>query len=349
MPSESSTPNPWPRRSIALAIIVLIHAVVFYIVINERKAPASADSRQAFTPVEGKDGRTAGNLTEKPAAARVNQGPPPDNHWRFEPFDVWPIDATGKAVPTAPARSEELRTGVPDDSMNSVDTTGMGAPAVRQWNPPQYPLAWARAGDEGSVFLDVRIDPEGKPTEVKLTRSSASPRLEKLAQDVVGSWQFTAPTWGSAAVSGWAEVEVRFNFYRYQYSFITAPPREPVKPRIGKKPVRNDEEFRRVVGMLTTSGAMMANLENTQPEFQKMRNTVVKWGRAKTLRLLNAQASEWKEYTAVPEFRSNSWGGTVAIRWDRYDVMHEHVHAAWKVASDPYGRIWAAKADVLPE
>jgi len=88
-----------------------------------------------------------------------------------------------------------------------------------------------------------------------------------------------------------------------------------------------------------------STLENTQPEFQKMRTTIIKWGPAKKVRWVNPQESAWQEYSATPEFRSNSEGGTIAVRWDRYDVQHEHVHALWKIAIDPYERIWAAKAD----
>jgi TonB family protein len=349
MSSDRSTGNPWPRRLIALAAIVLIHAALFYFVINERqRTPANADARQAFTPVERESGGSAGSLTTARSPAGRTEIPPPDSRWRFEPFEVWPVNAAGKAVPGANASSEGIRTSVLDESESDVASAGMGAPRVLRWSLPEYPLAWARAGEEGSVYLDVHIDAEGKPTEVKLLPSSASPRLEQLAQGVVSSWQFTAPTWHSTPVSGWAEIEVHFDFYRYRYSFIKAPARDGGEPRTGKKPVRNDEEFRRIVGMLSTSGPMFANLENTQPDFQQMRNTVVKWGRARTARLLNPKESEWKEYTAEPEFRSNSWGGTIAIRWDRYDVLHEHAHATWKVAVDPYGRIWAARADILP-
>ena len=65
MSTDRPISSPWPRRLIALAVIVLIHAVVFYFIATQRaKTAASADGRQAFTPVERQTGGSSGSLAE---------------------------------------------------------------------------------------------------------------------------------------------------------------------------------------------------------------------------------------------------------------------------------------------
>lgn len=90
---------------------------------------------------------------------------------------------------------------------------------------------------------------------------------------------------------------------------------------------------------------MYGTIEKRQPAYQKMRALVVKWGRPLQFRLRGPAEGEWMDYAVAPGMRGTTHGGTITLRWERYDVRHEHVNARWKVAVDPYGRIWVAKAD----
>jgi TonB family protein len=350
--ADRPTPNPWPARAIAVGAIVLLHAAIFYFIANQRaKTAAAEDGRQAFTPIRKEKGESTGSLPEgraKNGQAQTEIETPPDSHWRFEPIDIWPTAFAGTMMDTALASPTGARATLQDPTGEPAsDGKGSGV-TIKRWARPEYPAEWARAGDEGSVFLEIHVDDQGKPGEVKLARSSASARLEESAQRAAARWLFTAPAWRSKPVSAWAEVELRFNFYRYQLSRIGDPlPDEDATAgaTANAKPVSSEAAFRQLVNDLSSSKPAFATLENTQPDFQKMRSTVVRWGKAREARLLNTNDSTWKEYVAKPEFRSASDGGTIAVRWDVYDVRHERANASWKIAVDRYGRIWAAKAE----
>jgi TonB family protein len=319
-----------PVRFIVIGLIILIHGIVFYAVIHQRAKPPGGDSRQAFTPVERESGGSSGSLTTQPRPAAVAAALRPDSRWRFDPIEVLPGDAP-EDTSAATGRLQE-----PEAS----DAAERSRITINSWSRPEYPLAWAQAGDEGSVSFDVHLDASGKPTEVKLLRAAAPPRLVQSAQRAASAWRFSMP----AATTAWAEIELRFTPYRYGYSFVGEPLPDG-KPDPGKKPVDSQASFRELVGELSSSKPTFATQVNSQPAYQKMRSTVVKWGRPVQLRLLNPKESMWQEYPTKPEFRGATYGGTVTLRWDLYEVRHEHAKARWKIATDPFGRIWAAKAD----
>lgn len=85
-------------------------------------------------------------------------------------------------------------------------------PSVPNPNAP-YPAASRDNGEQGEVLLQVLTDPEGRPTQVEVKRSSGHPRLDKSAVDTVKRWQFKPLPQTGAVV--WREVPIRF--------FITAP------------------------------------------------------------------------------------------------------------------------------
>jgi TonB family protein len=341
MVADRETSSRWSTRTIVLAAILLLHAGLFYFIATQRSRTADTDSRQAFTPVERETGGSSGSLAE---ARHKADAAPTDRRWRFDAFDVWPTDAVARAQ-TSTASIEPARGMMAEAGEEADAAAAKNALTIERWTLPEYALASARAGEEGAVYLDLRIDDDGRPVEVKLLRSSAPGRLEESAQAVVSNWRFSAPQ--PLARSTWAEVGLRFHAYRYELSRITEPLPDG-KASAPTKPVSSAEPFRRLLGELSSSKPTFATLENAQPDFQKMRTTVIKWGRATNVRLLNPKEDSWHEYVAHREFRSASEGGTIALRWDLYDVQHEHAHARWKIAVDPYARIWAAKADTEP-
>ena len=322
-------------RLIVIGAIVLVHACIFYGVIHTRARPMEIDSRQAFTPVERATGGSSGSLT---GAGRPKDPEPPraDRRWRFDPVEVLPVGPAQDTLINA-----RFAAAKPQDADSLSETPENERLTIQSGLPPEYPLEAARAGREGSVVLDVHLDAEGKPTEIKVLSATAPAALVESAQRAVNAWRFSMP----GKVSAWAELELRFSAYRYGYSFVS----EPVDgtPDPGKEPVSSQESFRGVLGELSSSRAMFATFENSQPAFQKMRATVIKWGKPLQVRLLNPKEKEWKEYGTKPEFRGATYGGTVALRWDRYEVRHENLRARWKVAVDPFGRIWAVKADTF--
>ena len=317
-----------PVRVIVIGLIVLLHGIVFYVVIHQRARPGNGDDRQAFTPVVRETGGPSGSLGEKPRPAAATSVPA-ESHWRFDAIEVLPSEGP----------DETPATDVTEKLVDSPDASPM---TIKSWTRPDYPLAWARAGEEGSVSLDAHLDASGKPTEVKLLNAAAPAHLVQSAQNAVAAWRFSTP----AAVTTWAQIELRFSPYRYGYSFVGESMPEGT-PNPGKKPVSSAEAFRHLLSGLSSSKPTLATYENSQPMYQKMRTTVIKWGRPTQVRLLNPKEKDWKEYAVKREYRGSTYGygGTITLRWDQYEVQHEHVKARWKVAVDPYERIFAVKAD----
>jgi TonB family protein len=334
MSADRSSPKRLPTRVIVIGVIILIHGILFYVVINQRPKPTTGDDRQAFTPVIRETGGSSGSLTQ-PRGPNCSPPVPADSSWRFDPIDVVPSEASEDTIATG-----KSVTGTLQDSARADSAPAECRITIKSWVQPEYPLAWARAGEEGSVSLGVHLDANGKPTEVKPLRATASARLAQSAQSAVSAWRFSMPATATARV----EIELRFSRYRYGYSFVGEPLPDGA-PDPGKQPVSSEDSFRNLLGGLSSSKPTFATLENSQPVYQKMRTTVTKWGRPVQLRLLKPKEHEWKEYSITPEFRGTTYGGTIALSWDLYEVRHEHVNAKWKVAADPYGRIWAVKAD----
>ncbi|MDR2871922.1 MAG: energy transducer TonB [Xanthomonadaceae bacterium] len=76
--------------------------------------------------------------------------------------------------------------------------------------PPDFPFEQACAGRGGQTLLSVVIGPTGKPTEVKLIRSSGHEALDQAALERIPSWQFRAATRNGQAISQTIQVPVNF-------------------------------------------------------------------------------------------------------------------------------------------
>lgn len=79
-------------------------------------------------------------------------------------------------------------------------------------NPrPVYPPMSRRMGEEGKVFLRVRVEADGRPSQVEIKTSSGSLRLDQAAEDAVRRWRFIPAKRGGEAVSAWVIVPISFN------------------------------------------------------------------------------------------------------------------------------------------
>ena len=75
---------------------------------------------------------------------------------------------------------------------------------------PGYPAVAIRRGYEGSVLLNVRVLPNGKPEEVTIFRSSGHKVLDNAALKAVKKWKFVPAQRGFKAVSSWVKVPIEF-------------------------------------------------------------------------------------------------------------------------------------------
>jgi len=78
-------------------------------------------------------------------------------------------------------------------------------------NPaPDYPMLARRRNYEGTVILDVFVDPQGRPLQVKLRQSSGYSVLDQSAAATVRRWRFEPARRGAQAIEMWVRVPVRF-------------------------------------------------------------------------------------------------------------------------------------------
>lgn len=85
-------------------------------------------------------------------------------------------------------------------------------PADYRNNPkPPYPSLSKRLGEEGTVRLNILVNPDGSVARLELARSSGHPRLDRSAMDTVqSSWKFEPARQGDTPVAAWVIVPIQF-------------------------------------------------------------------------------------------------------------------------------------------
>ena len=84
-------------------------------------------------------------------------------------------------------------------------------PRYKRRFQPDYPPTSRRLGEEGSVIVQVLVDPEGKVSDGKIQKSSGFPRLDEAAlKHARRAWRFTPGTEDGKPVSVWHSVKVTF-------------------------------------------------------------------------------------------------------------------------------------------
>jgi protein TonB len=132
------------------------------------------------------------------------------------PVLVTPIAVPAPTLPisdTAKAQSD-----IADSSMSASDTgsgdigAGGATEMLAYATPvrPRYPLAAARAREQGTVLLRVLVDENGVPERVEIARSSGHARLDAAARDTVMQARFHPLLRAGQAIAAWGLVPIAF-------------------------------------------------------------------------------------------------------------------------------------------
>ena len=116
-------------------------------------------------------------------------------------------EPVAEALPsTAPARVEAPKTAP------SPAPPTPPRPADYLANPkPSYPSLSRRLGEEGTVRLNILVNPDGSVARLELAKSSGYPRLDRSAIDTVqSSWKFEPARQGGMPVAAWVIVPIQF-------------------------------------------------------------------------------------------------------------------------------------------
>jgi protein TonB len=106
-----------------------------------------------------------------------------------------PIAAEPSAASQQPAAPPVLREATPEYDENPA---------------PEYPRRARQLGFEGTVVLNVMINPKGGVEDVKIAVSSGYSLLDQSALRSVKAWRFKPARRGDQPVAAWVQVPVRY-------------------------------------------------------------------------------------------------------------------------------------------
>lgn len=110
-------------------------------------------------------------------------------------------------APVAPVQAT-----TPTDTVGAAVGNSSATIAYETATPPKYPVAALTAGIQGTVLLQVLVDPTGKPVKVLIKHSSGARALDMAAlRHVLAAWRFHPAMRDGHAVEAWAIVPVQFN------------------------------------------------------------------------------------------------------------------------------------------
>lgn len=213
-------PRSWRSRAVVIAVLAIVYIALLYGLAHTRAPRSNTNGVPWLTAVISEAGvRRGDTLSARPPAGTLEDDSiPPARHWIFSPIDIWPSEAGWSAsvsgfTPVSDARADPRDVQTPIQTGRPGEKPRRNRSTLRmvRWLRPAYPPDLALAGVQGTVVLDLLIDPDGKPVKITVVQGSGSPELDKAASGAANFWRFAPPRWNSRPVEVWGRVEVRFH------------------------------------------------------------------------------------------------------------------------------------------
>ena len=196
----------------------------------EPEAPPPLQSPQPAEPVPLPD------LPEKPSFADAltpPPEPPPEPTVAPKPTPIPTRQPASAAAPTsvpatshAPVATTEKTTQGPatggdSSQQTTLQSAGGGGgygridahPSLEQAIKPSYPIGARRRGEEGTVVLDVTVNPKGRASDVRLVSSCGFSELDNAAQRAAGQARFKPGTSNGQPVESAARLTIIFRLH----------------------------------------------------------------------------------------------------------------------------------------
>jgi len=202
---------PDPSKSVALLAVIVIHAValggLLALKVSPRLQVADAVTEASILPEEANPDAT------DPALPQIVDWKPvlPD-----VPLPQVTLEERSTAI-TVPVAVATPQVAAPPMRNANVDTPPtLEAQSVGYLVPPapRYPPASRRAREEGEVLVRVLIDVDGRPSEVRILRSSGHSRLDDAAIEAVRAALFRPYVADGRARAAYVRVPVEFALRR---------------------------------------------------------------------------------------------------------------------------------------
>ncbi|MGZ5001186.1 MAG: energy transducer TonB, partial [Methylomonas sp.] len=132
----------------------------------------------------------------KPVPKVVDEAPTPDPRPVISDAPTAPVSAS--PAPPAPVVEEKITAPIAGaDYLNN--------PA------PEYPEIAQERGWEGKVLMKVHVQPNGKPDNIAVIKSSGQQVLDDAAVKTVYKWSFVPAKRGDTPIAGFVTVPITFN------------------------------------------------------------------------------------------------------------------------------------------
>jgi protein TonB len=200
------------KRTAAFVLVVIIHVLFVYVL-------ASGLGKKVVEVVLGPvETRLIEELPDEddeppPPPPEIETPPPyvPPPEISIEiPMDTGPTTAISNVTTERPVAAPPPPVAKPVERQvvkTPPSTQGRGARITQ----PEYPPASRRAGEEGTVQLQVLVLENGRAGEVKVARSSGFPKLDEAAiNEVKRNWRFVPGKEDGKPVSMWHTFAVTF-------------------------------------------------------------------------------------------------------------------------------------------
>ena len=131
----------------------------------------------------------------------------PEAHFPFDRKQV-AADISGPSG-RLPEKAEKIQSTAPPKETGS-ETLKEAVPVYRKNPSPRYPLIARRRGYEGTVILEVLVNPKGGVKDLRIFRSSRHSVLDEAAVISVRDWLFEPARRGDRNIEMWVKVPVCF-------------------------------------------------------------------------------------------------------------------------------------------
>lgn len=205
--APTSDSSFFTRRGLVFLIIVGLHIGLFYL-LNSGMSHQLVEA--VLGPIETRMIEEAPDVDEPPPPPPPKiETPPP-----FVPPPEIAIEIPADAAPTTAITNitrERPVVQAPPVAAPVIPRTAPKSDPRRPLSQPEYPPSSRRAGEAGTVILEVLVLENGRVGDARVKQSSGHPKLDEAAvREVKRSWRLVPGTENGKPVQMWGQFAVTF-------------------------------------------------------------------------------------------------------------------------------------------